>query len=243
MTAGNRSASKPVERERPIRFSAPMVKALLAGTKTQTRRVVKPQPEYRDIGVVFASWVFKGGLLYPNAGESVLRLCPYGVPGDRLWVRETWMVNLEADRLAKRQSAVRYRATDPAASEEDGMGWRPSIFMPRWASRIVLELTDVRVQHVAEISEEDAIAEGCEARQSGTWWQGYSDPGNGFDLIHTQHRGESPPDWMIEPKRMKPTPHLDHTARDAFRMLWEQINPGTWAPNPWVWALTFKRLS
>jgi len=184
-------------KERPILFSGPMVRAILEGRKTQTRRVVKPQPgcdprddEHLDMG-----------------------RCPYGQPGDRLWVREAWHTDerdLEYARAkhedAMSDSPIYYRA-DPE-NDNAGCTWRPSIHMPRWASRITLEITRVRVERLQEISEKDAIAEGA-------------DP-----YLHPVHPGRE---------------GLRHV--DGFRSLWESINgPGSWDANPWVWVIEFKRV-
>lgn len=117
---------------RPILFSGEMVRAILEGRKTQTRRVVKPQPAY----VIDSVWV-----------------CPYGRPGDGLWVRETWAPNSQA--------GVFSYAADWAAGVKHVSRWRPSIHMPRAASRISLEVVGVRVERLREISEADALAEGC----------------------------------------------------------------------------------
>ena len=132
-------------KERPILFSAPMVRALLAGTKTQTRRVIKPRHLAffnQDAAAMLSDW-----------NERPL---PYGKPGDRLWVRETWH-----DASSSLHSCALYRA--------DGIDlhwdkWTPSIHMPRWASRITLEITSVRVERLQEISEADAQAEGWTRR-------------------------------------------------------------------------------
>jgi hypothetical protein len=133
-------------KERPILFSAPMVRALLGGSKTQTRRVVKPQPD-------------RGEWPWPDMSDAERSAwttsCPYGQPGDRLWVRETHM-DLGACYL--------YRA-DAAAEQERAIvaprqPWRPAIHMPRAASRITLEITGVRVERLQDISEADAVAEG-----------------------------------------------------------------------------------
>ena len=182
-------------KERPILFSAPMVRALLAGTKTQTRRAVKPQPVYSDVAATFASWAFhrKGGgmWLWPNAREDVHAMCPYGQSGDRLWVRETFH--------AESKSTVHYRADGfeygPAG------GWKPSIFMPRWASRITLEVVGVRVERLQEISAADAWAEGVPHSPD-------------VDPLH------------------------------EYRAIWTAINgAGNWDANPWVWCVTFKRVT
>lgn len=128
--------------DRPILFSAPMVRALLNGTKTQTRRVVK-------------RFEVRAGMPEPEM-QSLLRCCPYGAPGDRLWVRETFM-DLGACYL--------YRADAGAEAERalaaPGQPWKPAIHMPRAASRISLEVTGVRVERLQDISEADVQAEGC----------------------------------------------------------------------------------
>lgn len=147
-------------RVRPILFSAPMVRALLAGTKTQTRRIAKGAPSWAtDAG--FSAFTPRGSISFRGVapghgfGESFVR-CPYGVPGDRLWVRETFFENADG---------VFYRATDPAwdaERENTRVTWKPSIFMRRRQSRLTLEVTDVRVERVQDISESDARAEGVE---------------------------------------------------------------------------------
>jgi hypothetical protein len=138
---------------RPILFSAPMVRALLDGRKTQTRRIVKPQPTYQG---------FDGPPTYDSFGEFSYPAqrgvkCPYGIPGDRLWVRETWRDDLLPPHY--RHIGYLYRA-DPDEKDDKERPWRPSIFMPRAASRITLEIVSVRVERLREISHEDAMGEG-----------------------------------------------------------------------------------
>lgn len=171
--------------DRPILFSAPMVRAILAGTKTQTRRVVKPGT--------------------PDDWNS----CPYGGPNTRLWVRETHM-DLGACYL--------YRADASAEQERalvaPGQRWRPSIHMPRAASRITLEVADVRVERLQDISEADAVAEGVPNQ---TRLTGYSKDG-GCQW--------GPAEPVAE-----------------YCSLWEQINgPGSWDANPLVWVVKFRRI-
>jgi hypothetical protein len=143
------AATAPAVRERPLIFSAPMVRAILAGRKTQTRRVVKPQPvktrggwEWRDGDVV---WRWPGGV----------HTCPYGRPGDRLWVKEVWTLPDPTD-----PRTVCYRASDDPVTT--GVPWRSPLFMPRAASRITLEVTAVRVERVQDISTCDVRAEGID---------------------------------------------------------------------------------
>lgn len=126
-------------KERPILFSGAMVRATLADRKTQTRRVITER--------------YQQCLSPEDEPEAFLEFCPYGQPGDRLWVRETWCY---VGEVVPEPIECIYKATDP---DWQG-GWTPSIFMPRWASRITLEVVSVRVERVQNISEEDAKAEG-----------------------------------------------------------------------------------
>lgn len=182
---------------RPILFSAPMVTALLAGRKTQTRRLAKAAVD-RNFG------------------------CPYGAPGDLLWVRETFsgphcMEASEGCAAAPpskwgRSSRIWYWA-DGNPQDGDWTRPRPAIHMPRWASRLTLRITDVRVQRLQDISEWDAIAEGIECvggRASIAPWADYC----GLSRFSAPSR--------------------------SFQSLWESIHgPESWDANPWVWALSF----
>lgn len=140
-------------KERPILFSGEMVRAILDGRKTQTRRVVKPQPNLLRWCPIqsgrYDGWDDEHGNPYP---------CPYGVPGDQLWVRETCLIHCKPRRLEPKGEVV-YKADFPDEATAEP-GWNPSIFMPRWASRIQLEITNIRVERVQNISIPDAVAEG-----------------------------------------------------------------------------------
>ncbi|WP_322882879.1 MULTISPECIES: hypothetical protein [Sinorhizobium] len=205
--------------DRPILFSGPMVRALLADRKTQTRRLCKNQP---PPGVTIIRKTIRpfGGEPY-HAFERRTKFGNFGgeVPvkisrGDRLWVRETWQGLSFGDYQPTKSSLceVRYPATDPCADldgEARGYPWRPSIFMPRWASRLTLIVTDVRVERLQDISEADAIAEGIE--KSGNF-----------------------PDRYLTPAGDYAVPKV------AYQRLWEAINgAGAWEANPWVAAYTF----
>ena len=198
-------------KERPILFSAPMVRALLAGTKTQTRRPLK-QVQIRSEAMPEPEW------------RSVHTLCPYGQPGDRLWVRETWRTERHFDHLPPRDldpaltaTPVQYEA-GPHADVLDGK-LRPGMFMPRWASRITLEVTGVRVERLQDISEADAIAEGVHA-----------DP-------RCRQDDDTPGFHRIGPVRDGSFPIARYGA------LWESLNGlGSWKSNPWVWVLQFRRI-
>ncbi|HBO1777891.1 hypothetical protein [Pseudomonas aeruginosa] len=239
------SAEKP--RERPILFNDQMVRAILEGRKTVTRRVMKPQPTpCKDGGHHWPCKVHQSMLhvereLQNGAGcwcGLAEAACPYGQPGDRLWVRETWgvisntwdesgnMVDWTPDRPA---TPIRelpfgsgyysghaiYAADGPMewAGDDDGGGeprsaWKPSIHMPRAISRILLEITAVRVERLQDITEDQAIAEGIDTHPMGFY-------GNGCI-----------------------------TAGGAFLELWESINgDGRWAANPWVWVVEFRRVT
>ena len=140
----------------PILFSAEMVRAILADRKTQTRRVMKPQPgQLAGSDYVDGAWYAED-----EYGDSHPIRCPYGEAGDRLWVRETW----RAVELDSGLDGVLFRGDNQVANSncKHGDKWRPSIFMPRWASRITLENVGVRLERVQDISHEDATAEGVE---------------------------------------------------------------------------------
>ncbi len=215
--------------ELPILFSAPMVRALLAGTKTQTRRALKSQPPEDHSRLVCGPYsptvIDRHGEEQPGAevfgvttddGDWGLR-CPYGGPGDRLWVRETWATRQGCEAGSdKAKHYTMYRASggdpaDPMNWHDYGGKWRSPIFMPRWASRLTIEVVGVRVERVQDISETDAIAEGVTkidpAAWVGTKGNFYSDP------------------------------------RLAYRDLYESINgAGSWDKNPYVWVVEFRRI-
>lgn len=200
-------------KERPILFSGPMVRALLAGTKTQTRWAVKMkhyhQIEERDDGSPWP-WMYDG-----EREEDSWMHCPYGQPGDRLWVRETFAPRtLGAWSVLDQHMKPLYRAD--ADRPEWKRIWRPSIHMPRWASRITLEITGVRVERLQDISEADARSEGFTQNHNGYFWGGPHQTGGLKQMA---------------------------TALQAYQDLWESINgPGSWDANPWVWVLEFRRL-
>lgn len=224
---------------RPILFSGPMVRALLDGRKCQTRRAIKPQP------VIDGGWEGPPGwaLFWKEnedglSPEELARLCPYGQPGDLLWVRETfstgWNLNPHTDKPIDEDSEGRpvpihafYRATEPEnfrwlgdyGNLTENIPWKPSIHMPRWASRLTLELTEVRVERLQDISEADAIAEGCNAG-----WLGDALPdtpiGGGFTIS---------------------SPGTYASAAGQYQILWNSINgPDSWDADPWVWVLGFR---
>ncbi len=207
--------------ERPILFTAPMVRAILDGRKTQTRRVVKPQPIYicpkGPAGLPVLS-------SQPNFADQNTIPCPYGMPGDRLWVRETWARDGEDGTLMFRADlGFGGDADDWERGRFEGVPrcrWRPSIHMPRWASRILLEVTGVRVERLWEISPPDAEAEGIvyEIRAPGMGRGGR--PGWGW--AENEYAG---------------------SAVHGYELLWNQIHgPGSWDANPWVWCVEFRRI-
>lgn len=200
-------------KERPILFSGAMVRALLAGIKTQTRRVVKAK---------HLPWLENSVLNFLD-GKWNQRPLPYGQPGDRLWVRETFckIIGQSGGWIE-----TDYRATyNHGFRLGDSLGlkkrWTPSIHMPRDASRITLEVTGVRVERLQDISEADAIAEGVFRKV------GASSVG---DMVETATGGQ-----LI---------YADPTqAREEYRRLWEEINgSGSWVKNPWVWVVDFRRI-
>ncbi|MCK9282436.1 MAG: hypothetical protein M0P71_17615 [Melioribacteraceae bacterium] len=222
-------------KEKPILFSTEMVKAILDGRKTMTRRIIKPQPipepkriEYygEEYGFICESNSKKTGIFTPNN-----YFCPYGQPGDKLWVRETWQTGVNLNEFCAKE--IKRKANEagykngifcPLWYSADGKyrAWgdndirdfgtpgrkRSSRFMPRWASRIMLEITDIRVERLQDITEDDAAAEGM------------------------------PHHW----RKM----NGENQAVEMFKTLWDSLNFKRgygWDDNPWVWAISFKRLS
>lgn len=201
-------------KEIPILFNAPMVRAILEGRKTQTRRIIPEQP---NIDPQTGDWLWAYGKPYESVVpieryvESRLLSCKYGKPGDRLWVRETYRKN-----ELKTGWPYEYRATEEQDLTPTDGPWKPSIFMPRDASRITLEVKNVRVERLHDISKADAIAEGIERFRPV--------PGDGDPT--TKYKDASGK-WISDPIQ-------------AYKTLWESINgPGSWDENPWVWVVKF----
>lgn len=194
---------------RPILFSGSMVRAILDGSKTQTRRIAK------DIGDECCTERPNGDLV------DTVDLCPYGKAGDTLWVRETWATT-EQSGVHSADAECVYRATDPDWQTLEGWKWKPSIFMRREHSRITLEITNVRVERLQDISSSDAVAEGV-ASESGLL---------GSDLFGLHN-------WADHLR----IPYGDSYARARYAMLWQSINgPGSWDKNPFVWVVEFRRV-
>nr|WP_205914724.1 hypothetical protein [Enterobacter hormaechei] len=217
--------------ERGMIFNGEMVRAILDGRKTQTRRIIKDCTVGRDPISKFIQIGKKFIGCYPeDVPELIRECCPYGVPGDRIWVRETFQGPLfdfeqmeayqeDSSKFKKPEFCV-YKADGKPAPEffdaDDNLhcGWRPSIHMPRWASRITLEITGVRVEQLKSISEEEARSEGVARLREG-FWKHYQ-PG------WTQHQ---------------------LSARGSFATLWDSIyGSGEWDRNPWVWVVEFNRI-
>ena len=176
-------------KERPILFNGPMVRAILDGRKTQTRRVVKPQPETKPHNGVDDKW-FSEYSDIKNLG-FLKHTCPFGQPGDRLWVREAF--------TEYPQKGLLYKADGCNKKLGVWWGWRPSIHMPRRASRIKLEVTDVRVERLQNISEEDIYAEGIDTNSHDfmeLWDSINAKRGHGWDA--------NPFVWVVEFRRVEP---------------------------------------
>lgn len=220
-------------KEHQILFRTPMVKANLEDRKTQTRRIIKPQPRCSDNHHFFneAGWKndpfqprLGGGFLWcANCGEYLgynsgmgLR-CPYGKPGDILWVRETWQYG--SDSLPYIYKAGYPHNIPPYIENVPDISilkWKPSIFMPREACRLFLEVVSVRVERLQDITEEDAKAEGVQFISDEYGYRDYSSF-YGIGPIHL-------------------------TARESFQTLWISINgQKSWDANPWIWVVEFKK--
>lgn len=226
------SASSMSTKDSPILMSAPMVRATLAGTKSQTRRAVK-HPLLKDLSRIINCG---DGWWGDEEGEVQAR-CPYGQPGDRLWVREAWSHDAESldqcrasaeDAMGGGAYGPYYRATEVAP---DTLSWKPSILMPRWVSRITLLITSVRVERLQNISEADAMAEGIERLPAPVIDGGWSGP-NRFTL---KGMGSGACAGLVSWNAP--------TATELYQRLWTEINgPESWDANPWVWVVEFKRV-
>jgi len=255
-------------KERPILFTGPMVRAILDGSKKQTRRIMKPQPEPTP-----SDYPGRAGHWWPsNIVQSMVHVeqelqnkhggwggfcpdvCPHGQIGDRLWVREAHQYYNWTDDGAP---CIRYQADGGVAwpivpgekadeveeiwadlslpgnwdidNHARDRKWRPSIHMPRWASRVLLEIVSVRVERLQDISEVDAIAEGATHIRSKAW-----------DREHF-------PEWRYlfeEAVAAGVKPPIGPSPAQAYEKLWESINgAGSWDANPWVWVVEFKRVA
>lgn len=216
-------AERTATKERPIIFSAPMVRAILGGRKTQTRRIIKPQPASVE------RWRHGEPTADTSAGYAVMRdasgkgwadcgpfQCPYGQPGDRLWVKETTIkvedhgytgpCYVESDEgRAVLDYGLSPSPDDCTEVEPQDIRKRSAIYMPRNMSRILLEVTAIRVERLQDISPKDAVAEGC---------------------THNHHKPPGTWNNIIQ-----------------YQMLWESINGlGSWDANPWVWVIEFRRI-
>ena len=211
-------------KERPILFSAPMVRAILEGRKTVTRRAIKVQPHIDASGnfCVGSSNYGQDGYGKPVTKHFVNGCCPFGQPGDRLWVRETF-IDLRGTGVEHRPDPdgplqrYAYAADCRPGSHSDearkdfGLKYKPSIHMPRAACRILLEITAVRVERLQDITEAQALAEGIALH-----------PGGGHHVEDGKHHWASP--------------------IDSFARLWSSVG-GDWDANPWVWVVEFKRVT
>lgn len=226
----------PEVREKPILFSAPMVRAILAGTKTQTRRLVKLPLAPNHLGCWEETTVGGEGEFLSDGSPAPLDVAIWHTRtgacvasrvrvGDRLWVREAWRAwerdEDGLDHIWHRADGSKIPIPNTRAAGDFVVGkfdrWRPGIHMPRWASRITLEVAEVRVQRLGDISEEDAEAEGVEAMDG----------------------------HLDEPALYRRAKEMGGTATDArvwYAALWDLINAkrAPWSANPWVWAVSFR---
>lgn len=211
-----------MKKEHPILFSTPMVQAILEGRKTMTRRIKGLEmPNHDHYGTLLGAWGLSKHLGVTDGVskwniqtdvddyKTVDIKCPYGKIGDILWVRETWAPKSISEEPPG--DKAHYKATDSLAADK----WHPSIFMPRAACRILLEITDIKVERVQDIREEDALREGIRISET----EGYQ---MSWNYIDEQY-------WLYDPKK-------------SFKTLWQSINgEESWNQNPWVWVIQFEK--
>lgn len=203
-------------KERPILFSGPMVRAINEGRKSQTRRVMKLNPAYVEC--------------HKNApAEDWAKDCPHGQRGDLLWVREGFLVQPELWSTSRGPQPLHYRADTKDLREVEDYVPKPSIHMPRWASRLTLRITTVRVERLQEITGQDCAAEGVQIPCSA--------PGHPLlrltgHVLPSRFTWKHPDDWSV-----------DDWFRFEYAEIWEQINGRvSWTANPWVWVIEFERI-
>ncbi|WP_313439410.1 hypothetical protein [Atlantibacter hermannii] len=223
-------------KERGMIFNGEMVRAILDGRKTQTRRIISERHlNLIDLGSQIGEcYPLECGIDHENSQSYYREHCQFGKPGDRIWVRETYQgplfdyehmeAYLEDNSKFEKPDFCVYRADGKPAPEfydaDDNLHccWRPSIHMPRWASRITLEITGVRVERLNGISETDAKAEGIDM-------EALFDSQDCYDCIADHNMTGRP------------------TATGSFKYLWESIyGAESWQANPWVWVIEFKRV-
>lgn len=213
-------------KESPIPFKGDMVRAVLSGQKTQTRRPMKPIPVYPDAFDGLRREIHDGQVHFWASGAELPAhkfRCPYGQPGDRLWVKETFYRYYPSETWPEPKAL--YRADGITLCDKDSEGkkqrWTPSSHMPRILSRITLEITDIRVERVQNITSDGAVAEGAyEVRKVGD------------DIAHATWTMDGL-DWRYD------------TPREAFVATWDSIYAADglgWDVNPWVWVVAFKRV-
>lgn len=212
-------------KEAGLMFKAPLVRAILEGRKTQTRRVLKPQPAPNHPHDGGTKWVQERGLHVPvgsvghlSVREKMGLRCPMGQPGDRIYVRETWANGIHALAAERDEDGPFVYAADGDLAVQGRLGerWKPAIHMPKYAARIWLEITGVRVERLQDMSKADAVRDGGLHQL----------PATGRYVVNQgdQYFGMA-----------------THDPLELFREIWESTG-GDWAANPWVWVIDFKRI-
>ena len=249
-------------KERPILFSAPMVRAILAGRKTMTRRIVNPQPfvdrsaqgfnrvtwwptHAKEVcGVMSPIAMWRDDMPIEQTGAADIQAISPFPCKSRLWVRETWGDRGDYAHIGKLRSDRVYYAAD---GKKSGWKYRPSIYMPRWASRITLQVEAVRVERLQDITGQDVKAEGCEPD-----WEAFEEATcdkEGWDEPEEfDEECEVECDWVNYGRRLVETrehkeweaDRANYALRLAFRKLWTSLNgDDSWDANPWVWVVSF----
>lgn len=209
-----------MKKETGLMFKAPLVHAILAGQKTQTRRVFSAHIEKlmrAAAAIGELSHFMDEGHMHPNDIDYVLDFCPFGKPGDRIYVRETWAYGIHAMGAMRDEDGPFVFAADGTTEGRLSDQWLPSIHMPKHAARIWLEITGVRVERLQQISRADAIAEGIKFFN------------NDHECGAKNYLDRTDMDYSLCPT-------------DSFETLWKSTG-GDWDANPWVWVIDFKTIS
>ncbi|MEJ5127672.1 hypothetical protein WH367_16645 [Comamonas sp. MYb21] len=227
-------------KETGLMFKAPLVRAILSGQKTQTRRICKPAVAHNLSQVVEVpdpqerGQVYNGSTFGDEEGD-ILFSSPFGGLGDRIYVRETWAYGVHALAASRDEDGPFVYAAEGTTQGRLCERWRPSIHMPKHAARIWLEITGVRVERLQAISEDDAEAEGCERLETERDERDYKlCPKCGGTRLHNAIGGNGGVIFDVDCQACD-------TYAKRFRHLWDSTG-GDWAANPWVWVIDFKRI-
>jgi hypothetical protein len=234
-----------------ILFKPDMIKAIVEGRKTVTRRIIdKLYPTSNSSGIWDFIGVKDNGFIFRDKISATIPLKPRYQVGDVVYIKEVWSTEKKYDDLKPsdipKTAHIWFDDDAPHPVRFIPGRWRSPLFMPAWTARYFIKIKDVRPERLQEITEEEARLEGFKTIPKKIWWQGYRAvelTSLGTELMHQQTIGDTPPDWMIEPHKMIDRPDLEFfdSAKFSFSNKWDSINKEyPFESNPWVWRIEFE---